>query len=268
MKIQSILIILILGLVPLPVSAEETVVCVAPFADNTGTKVEGVADGITNLISVTLGDQKGIRVVDRNKLSAVIKEQSMELKSLMETANAVKIGHLLGAGKIVTGGVIQNDSQITISAHVIDINSTAIIASQSKTGSLGDSLELVMGLVVELGKALNTDVAVVDEAEYDDNPMASLHMMRGLGYYHNGNYPQAIMEFMVTKDLDPVYPEIRYWIGQSYFKMKQYGHARIELNRFLYSNKDSVRAASVATMLKTCNEEYKERPLVLKKEKE
>jgi len=90
--------------------------------------------------------------------------------------------------------------------------------------------------------------------ELDDKPIASLHFLRGLGFFHSGGYDRATMHLMTTIDYDPEHPTARYWIGRSFFALEEYAHARIALKRFVEARPKSDRADDARRRIETCDQ--------------
>ena len=247
---------------------DATVVCIAPFEDNTGSrKWEGLAAGLSDLLAVSLARHKAVQVVDRQKLAAVLKEQELAYRALSETKTAVRVGRLLGADMIIVGGIMVVDGKPVMSAHVADVNTTQVVTSRKVTGEADEVLALSFKLASELARSLDVKLDPVLPDEYDKNPVASLHFMRGLGFHHAGNFERAAMEFMVCGDLDPDHPTTHYWLGRCFHRLQEYDHARIEFRRFLKDFAESPQAPDAGKLLKECNARATPSPLHLRKEK-
>ena len=245
-------------------SPDATVVSIAPFEDNTGSsKWEGLADGLSDLLAVSLARHKAVKVVERRRLAAVLKEQELAYRALSETAVAARVGRLLGADLIVVGGILVVDDKPVITAHMVDIGTTQVVASRKVTGEAADVLALSFKLASELARSLDVTLDPVLPDDYDKDPTASLHFMRGLGFHHAGNSERAAMEFMVCGDLDPDHPTTHYWLGRCFHRMREYDHARIEFRRFLKDFAESPQAADAARLLKECDAKAAPSPLKL-----
>ncbi len=65
--------------------------------------------------------QKGVRVIERNQLEKVLKEQKLSYSGLLDIGSAKKVGALLGAGAIVLGSVGDMGNVISIDARLVDL---------------------------------------------------------------------------------------------------------------------------------------------------
>jgi len=229
------------------------VICIAPFEDNTGDKKwEGLATGFSDLLMASFSEYKDVRVVERQRLGDLLKEQEISLRALSDPKTAARVGRLVGAGRIIAGSVLVIKGKLIITAQVLDVASTSVVTSKKVVGNAENVLSLSLKLASELAESLNIKIDPVSSENYDSNPMASLHFMRGLGYYHAGNFDRAIMEFMVRGDLDPNHPTTHYWIGLSYYRLGEFEHAGIELRQFLKDSPKSPQAPEAQKLLKEC----------------
>jgi TolB-like protein len=240
------------------------VICIAPFQDNTNDKQwEGLTAGFSDLLTASFSEHKAVRIVDRTKLAAVLKEHELAYRALTSPETAVRVGKLLGAERMIVGGIMAIDGRPVIAAHVIDIQSTQIIASKKVTGKVEDILALSFKLAAELADTMAIKLTQVAPKDYDKHPMASLHFMHGLGFYHSDNFERAAMEFMVCGDLDPNHPTRSYWLGRCYLQMQEYNHAQIEFRRFLAEYPKSPQAPEARRCLDECDAKAEPAPLGL-----
>ena len=87
--------------------AAEPVFFVAPISNNTGRgEYREVADAMTDMVMVLLAENKQAKVVERKRLAAVLREQKLSLAGLVEKETLIRVGKLLKADRIVTGGII------------------------------------------------------------------------------------------------------------------------------------------------------------------
>ncbi|HUV08861.1 MAG TPA: FlgO family outer membrane protein, partial [Spirochaetia bacterium] len=71
------------------------------------------------------------RLVERERLVAVLEEQELALSDLMDTTTAIRIGHILSANYILTGSVIETSDSVIIFGRIINVE-TAEIQSVSQ----------------------------------------------------------------------------------------------------------------------------------------
>ncbi len=98
-------------------NAGRIVVAVAGFVgDDTRLR-----NAITQTFTVSLAQSKRLRLVERERLAKILEEQKLENSGLVDPEQAARIGKLLGASKLVAGGVTRLGSLVSIDARLIDV---------------------------------------------------------------------------------------------------------------------------------------------------
>jgi len=124
---------------------------------------QDVGKGISLLLEQKLVQDSKYRVIDRNSLDKILKEQNFSNSDRADASTAAKIGHILGVSAIITGsitqfgrddkhlgvggggyglgrfgvgGVHKNDSKavVNVTAKLIDTNTGEILAAVTGTG--------------------------------------------------------------------------------------------------------------------------------------
>jgi TolB-like protein len=232
---------------------DQIVLCVAPFQNNTADEsLDGLAFAFTDLLMFELADRENIVVVDRERLQDVLQEHTLSLQNIGDATAFAKAGEVLGARKIVTGGLMEAGGKLRVIGHVFDVHSGAIQTSTSSEGERANLEQIAGKLSASLGEALKAPLDLGRYEKAGTSPSASLHFLRGLGFYQAGNYNRAIMEFMRCGDRDPEHPLYRFWIGQSYFAMDEYRHAAIELKKFQVNQPTSEKGKKAEALIRKC----------------
>jgi TolB-like protein len=211
-----------------------SIICIAPLNNNTGDKqYDALAEGFADMLAATLSEQKEVKVIERHRINDLLKEQKISLLGLTDPATAVKVGKLLKADRIFIGGITKPKDIFIINVHAYEIETARLVTSEQIQGKPEEILSTTYNLVNKLCKRLNLQLKPIDPNDIDKNPNASLHFIRGLGFYYSGNFDNAIVEFMKTQDLDPTLDKAGYWMALCFMKAKEYRHALIELEDLL-----------------------------------
>lgn len=211
-----------------------SVICIAPLNNNTGNKqYDALAEGFSDMLATTLSERKAVKVVERQRLNDLLKEQKLSLFGLTDSATAVKVGKLLKADRIFVGGITKPKDIFIINVHAYEIETARLVTSEQIQGKPEEIVTATYNLVNKLCKKLNLQLKPIDPNDIDKNPNASLHFIRGLGFYYSGNFDNAIVEFMKTQDLDPTLDKAGYWTALCFMEANEYKHALIELEDLL-----------------------------------
>jgi tetratricopeptide (TPR) repeat protein/TolB-like protein len=81
-----------------------------------------------NLIDA-LVEQNRFRVVERDKLDLILREQKLSRSNLIDRRTALKLGRLVAAQSIIAGSIIETRSGIEIVARMIDTETSEILAT-------------------------------------------------------------------------------------------------------------------------------------------
>lgn len=244
------------------VTNRTTVVCVSAFEVNAGdAALGGMNSALSDLLQASLSQHSEVTVVDREHLSKLMSEHEVTVRGLSDPVTAARLGGLLGADKFINGSVMMANNDIVIVANVLDVRTSTVLASKKIRGLPANLADLSMELAGQLVTVLNIKASSTGEIE--QQPMGSLHFLRGLGFYQSGNYDRALSEFMLCGDMVPDHPSYRYWIGLCYFQLKGFDHARIEFSHFLRDQPKSDKAEEAMRFLKECEDKLKDSPSFL-----
>ena len=113
---------------------------------------ESLSRGIADLLITDLSANAGIRVVERDRIEELLREQDLGQTSRMDAASAARLGRTLGAGHMIKGSfVVDRGGTMRLDVHAVNVETTAIDHVETVTGRADD----VLGLIATLGARLN-----------------------------------------------------------------------------------------------------------------
>jgi TolB-like protein len=235
-----------------------SVICIAPLSNNTGDKqYDALAEGFADILAATLSEQKTVKVVERQRLNNLLVEQNLSLLGLTDSATAVKVGKLLKADHIFVGGIAKPEKIFIINVHAYEIETARLVASEQVQGKPEEIVPATYDLVNKLCEKLNLPLKPIDPNDIDKNPNASIHFIRGLGFYYSGNFDNAIVEFIKTQDLDPASDKAGYWMALCFMETGEYKHALIELEGLLARFPESPLRQDTQEKMNVCKKHIK-----------
>src|SRR5262245_52889795 len=139
--------------------ADRPVVAVLNFDNNSFGKdrgdFDGLGKGIADLLINDMAVNQTMRLVEREHLQTVLVEQGLAKSGSLDQATAVRLGKILGAQYMITGGFISDSKgTLVLTSHVINVETTAI-TNPIKLQAKGDD---VLGLIGQLSTKLNSDL--------------------------------------------------------------------------------------------------------------
>jgi TolB-like protein len=116
---------------------------------------DGLGKGIADLLINDMASNASMRVVERDRIQAILQEQSLVQTKSIDPQTAVRLGKLLGAQYMITGGFMSDGKgTLLVTSRVISVE-TGAITNPVKLQSKGDD---VLGLIGQLSTKLNTEL--------------------------------------------------------------------------------------------------------------
>ena len=113
-----------------------------------------LAKGIPHILMTELSTNPDIRIVERDRLQAVLDELKLPPTALVDPSTAARVGKMVGARYMVYGNItIDPNKKLRLNVHGFKVETTVHEYSQSLTGKADDVLELV----AQLGQKLSKD---------------------------------------------------------------------------------------------------------------
>jgi TolB-like protein len=109
-----------------------------------------LSKGIADLLITSMASNPKFRVVERDELQAIIQEQNLAKSDMIDKSTAVKLGKLLNAHHLVTGGFISDPKgNMTLTARAIEVEAT-----EKVTGKQEDIMSMIDILAEKLNSGL------------------------------------------------------------------------------------------------------------------
>jgi TolB-like protein len=106
--------------------------------------------GLASMLISDLAGLDSIRVVERDRLEAVLGELKLQATNKIDQATAVKAGKLLGARYLVLGGYFDVMKTLRIDTRVIEVETGKIVLSIGANGKPEDFLSLEQKIAGDL----------------------------------------------------------------------------------------------------------------------
>jgi TolB-like protein len=156
--------------------ANTPVVAVLYFDNNSFGKdradYDGLGKGIADLLINDMASNASMRVVERDRIQSILQEQSLVQTKSIDPQTAVRLGKLLGAQYMITGGFMSDGKgTLLVTSRVVSVE-TGAITNPVKLQSKSDD---VLGLIGQLSTKLNSELKLpARSAAVDHKPPADL----------------------------------------------------------------------------------------------
>ena len=164
--------------------------------------------GLADMMITDLSNINMLNIVERDRLEAILKEQKLSKSSQVDPASAAKVGKLLGAQIILTGGYFEMMGSLRIDARFIDVETGKILKSDGVDGASSTFFKIQKQLSWKIIKNLDTKISDKEKADLvklENSKNISLEDTKiyseALDLYDNGKLEQAktIFDKLITK---------------------------------------------------------------------
>ncbi len=129
--------------------------------------------GLAQMLISDLSGLDGVRIVERDRLEAVLTELALQKSGKIDPATAAKVGKLLGARYMVLGGYFDLMKTLRADARVVEVETGKVIDSVGASGKPDDFLVVEEGLSSGLAKILTTKTTAMPAATATSTATAS-----------------------------------------------------------------------------------------------
>lgn len=188
-----------------PIEARNTV-AVLYFENKTGkAEYDPLQKGLALMLITDLFAVKGLQVVERIRLQALVEEMGFGTSGLVQAGSAPRVGRLLGARWLI-GGEITAGS-INIRSNVLDVGEQKILGQPVVRGEMEDLFRLEKDLLFEIIKLLKIEITPQEREElrrYCSTNMRALTLLfKGIEASDRGNYEKAAQFYESALKEDP-----------------------------------------------------------------
>jgi tetratricopeptide (TPR) repeat protein len=167
--------------------------------------------GLTALVIADVSKVPDLKVVERDQMQALLDEMRMGSSGLVDPHTAVRVGHLLGAGRVVTGSYLDpSKDQMRIESTLLQSGTTAV-SNQSASGPIVHFYDVEKQLSAAILKDLGHSEADLKsrglwqavQTPQTTNYNAFVAFSRGLDAKDKQDYAQARKFFQQALADDP-----------------------------------------------------------------
>jgi TolB-like protein len=104
-------------------------ICIAiTYFDNTGgeAQMDRLKKGLADMLISDLSNVRMLKIVERDKLESILKEQKLSYTKEFDALTDAKIGKLLGAKQIIVGSYFEMYGSLRIDARFVDVETGSI----------------------------------------------------------------------------------------------------------------------------------------------
>lgn len=188
---------------------ESNTVAVMPFQyTGSDSTLEPLGRGMAQLLVTDLAKSRQIRVLERERMQAIVDELHLSDSARTAPATALRSGHLLRAAEVVQGSVgPQPGNQLQVNATVVDVGSSGIKASAQGRDVLNRVFDIEKQVAFALFANLGIQLSPAERAAINQRPTQNLQAFlvysQGLEAEDHGDFGAAQADFDHASALDP-----------------------------------------------------------------
>lgn len=106
--------------------------------------------GVQELLLTELAQNEGLRIVDRARIRDLLDEQGLAAAGRVDAATAARIGRVVGARYVVTGGFVDLNGNFRLDGRIVDVETSEVLKSQQVRGQRDDLFDLLVDLSAKI----------------------------------------------------------------------------------------------------------------------
>ena len=116
---------------------------------------DGLGKGIADLLVTDLASNPRMRVVERERVQKVLEEQNLVKAGAIDQNTAVKLGKILGAQYMITGGFLSDSKgNMVLTSRAINVQTSEI----TNPARVQEKTDDVLGLIAKMSSKLNEEL--------------------------------------------------------------------------------------------------------------
>ena len=121
------------------------------------TDYDGVGKGMAELIINDLAQNPNVRVVERDRIQAVLVEQNLTKQGSIDPQTAIRVGKLLGAQYLITGAFMSDGrGNFVLTGRTIN-EETSVIGNPTRINTKGED---VLGMIAQLSAKMSAEMKI------------------------------------------------------------------------------------------------------------
>ncbi len=181
---------------------------ILPFENNSVTDADRFAPlskGLPAMIITDLNKNgSGLKLVEREKIQALLKEIAFGQTGAVDETQAVKVGKILGAQAIALGSFMVLGKKIRMDVRLIKVETSELVLAEAITGESEDFMRLEQNLAAKIADSMKAVLPPRKDLS-GSGIEAALYFSQGLNALDQGDKARAGELFAKCVELDPIY---------------------------------------------------------------
>ena len=187
---------------------EPNTIAVMPFAyTGSNEDIKPLSRGFAQLVVTDLAKSRQVRVLERERMQAMLDEMHLGDAGRTDSSTAVRSGRLLRAARVVEGSLLDQGNILRADASVVDVSTTAVAVNANAALELNRLFDMEKALVLDLFSRMGITLTPAERGALDQRPTQSLQAFlswsRGLEAEDRGDFAGAQQFYDQAARIDP-----------------------------------------------------------------
>jgi TolB-like protein len=199
--------------------AEEPIISVSDFlVESANADYKFLGKGIAILVSGELRKSNQVKLIDREALNQILKEQEISVSDLADAQSQVKIGRLLSAQYLLVGRVVDMAGTLIVSVRLTDVSTAEIVWEDNLTAKVGAydfiGAFFAKSLLGYFGAAVAATTVQKVEQQVEKKPEAIVALSQGVDALDRNDTAAAQTALNQAKALDPKNDAVAFYLSK------------------------------------------------------
>jgi len=192
----------------IPIEISKKIIAISYFDNTSGDQLyDPLIKGLADMLISDLSNIESIKMVEREKLDALLKEIDLGGSKFIDNETAQNMGKGLGAQYILTGSFIVMGDAFRVDARLINVENGEIVFSKAVDGNKETFFDIEKELAKEIISKLELSVSKKTLSfmeEYGTRSYDAYYNWRvGNGHFFEEQYDSAMIYYEKSLEIDP-----------------------------------------------------------------
>jgi curli biogenesis system outer membrane secretion channel CsgG len=158
---------------------------------------------LSAMLVTEFSGREGMRIVERQQLNDLIREQDLSLSGRIEESQAIEVGKMLGVQYVFLGQVTSIVDNLRMDIRAVDVETSEIVTVMKRSDKTTELFAVVVGLADDFSDALKLTRPSA-RPEMESIPIqATIEFSRAVDFEDRGEVEQAIEHYEATLAIHP-----------------------------------------------------------------
>lgn len=169
----------------------------------------GLEVGVQQIVLTELAQNENLRVVERSQLRAILDEQGLVTSGRVDPSTAARIGRLVGARYVITGGFVDWFGDFQLNGRIINVETGEVMKAIGMVDQKENLYRMLVDLAGQITEGVSLpplQVAVVQQRRAREIPAEALTLFSHAQVLQDGGREEQAIE--LYQQISQRFPEM------------------------------------------------------------